>query len=465
MHQFNHIRLFLILLLLPLASIAATNAPNGSNNGNQQPYRLYDYRNPTPPTNEVPTPTNNPRAGRNCPIGSQCQTPAAMQKKQPKKVSPLSKQPELKRPASKYMPPLPTAGKKNNHEPKQLLLYFPDTGIANTRIQQIAQKHDLHPSQRTPLNALGGEIVLYISERQPLHQLKKMLSALAPEAVVEFNHYYHTTAGPRQYFSSHIKLTKPLKALATVPIGIVDTNVADIPALKTSTITRRHFSTSSEDKASSAHGTAVALLIAGKDDKNQFYGVAPGSPLYVANIMRKMNRRNNTNALLLAQAIDWLVGKKIKIINLSLGGPSNAIMANIFKKLSNLPILIVAAAGNGGSKAPPSYPAAYPSVLAVTATNANQQVYKHANHGSYIAIAAPGEDVWVPSTSNGEYVSGTSFSAALVSGMVSRLISAHTQVNTNTIKQALCQRAIDLGSTGNDEIYGCGLLQSVAAHP
>lgn len=456
MSHFIHIRLFLILLILPLVSIAASNEPNGANNSNQQPYRIYDYRKPTPPTNEIPTPTNNPRADRNCPIDSQCQAPAATRTKPPKQISPLGKPPELKRPASKYIPPLPVAGSETNHEPKQLLLYFSDTGIANTRIQQIAHKHQLQPVQRTPLNAIGGEIVLYISERHPLAELEKMLSTLAPEAIVERNHYYHSAAGPRQYFASHIKLDKPSKTIGTIPIGIIDTDVADIPALKSSAITRKHFVASPKEASTSTHGTAVALLIAGKDDTNQFYGVTPGSPLYVANIMRKMNRRNNTNALLLAQALDWLVGEKIQIINLSLGGPNNAIMANIFKKTSNLPILIVAAAGNGGPNAPPSYPAAYPSVFAVTATNANQQVYKHANHGSYIAIAAPGEDVWVPATSNGEYVSGTSYSAALVSASASLLLA---EKNPLGIKQQLCKQAMDLGDSGKDDTFGCGLLQ------
>ena len=50
----------------------------------------------------------------------------------------------------------------------------------------------------------------------------------------------------------------------------------------------------------------------------------------------------------------------------------------------------MAAAGNAGPKSPPLYPAADKNVIAVTATNAENQLLPQANRGRHIAVAAPG---------------------------------------------------------------------------
>jgi subtilisin family serine protease len=372
-------------------------------------------------------------------------------------LNPIKPKNHFERPSAKFIPASPA----EQYEQGQILLYFTDSNTSNLRIQQIEQKLHMRPVQRIDLNALGGEIVQYLTE-DDLVTLKGTLKQIAPEATIDMNHYYYSMAGPRQYFASHIRLNMPPSKASKVPIGIIDTDIADIAALKSSRITRRQFLQPSNKPASSQHGTAVALLIAGKDENNQFYGVVPGATLFAASTMRKAGKQNNTNTLLFAQAIDWLITEKVRIINLSLGGSGDAIMQNLFKKLEGLPILLIAAAGNGGPNAPPSYPAAYPNVIAVTATNANQQIYKHANQGSYIDIAAPGEDIWVPVNKEGQYMSGTSFSAALVSGVISRLLSTWPEAASNKIRQLLCSQALELGQPGRDDVYGCGLLQSVS---
>ena len=54
---------------------------------------------------------------------------------------------------------------------------------------------------------------------------------------------------------------------------------------------------------------------------------------------------------------------------------------------------MVAAAGNKGAKSPPLYPAADPNVIAVTSTDASDQLPAFANRGRYVAVAAPGVDL------------------------------------------------------------------------
>lgn len=449
--------LFLFMLVqLPLALSATTDT---NREPAQAPIRVLEYKFPrNTPQEPMCAPGQCPES--TTPRDRRPQKLPTPTKLTPKKLSPAGGTSIPVRPAAKFIPPLPVDGQPN--VPKQLLLLFPNSGIANTRIQAIKQQYGLSPIEHINLDALSAELVVYnTDERSPL-DLKKSLGRIAPEATIELNYYYLSLKGPRQYFSKKIKMAMPANTNNKIPVGIIDTAVKKTPALAHATIVQKNFTSPSNKQANTTHGTSVALLIAGKDEKNSFYGVTPESPLFVASIMRKVNQHNNTNSLLLAQALNWLVTQQVKVINLSLGGPKDAIMANIFTQLKKQPIVLVAAAGNSGPKAPPSYPAAYPGVIAVTASNANNQIYRHANQGSYIDITAPGEDIWVPITNSGQYVSGTSFSAALASGVISKLISTHAVTNAESIKKMLCDQAIDLGVTGHDNTYGCGLLQNMA---
>lgn len=121
------------------------------------------------------------------------------------------------------------------------------------------------------------------------------------------------------------------------------------------------------------------------------------------------------------------------------------------------PVAVVAAAGNGGPAAPAMFPAAYPGVIAVTATDSANQVYAQANRGTYLMLTAPGVDVWVPLSAGGRYVSGTSFAAALVSGGIA--VKLARNVRSSVVAAEMCRHASDLGDPGRDPVFGCGLLQ------
>ena len=86
-------------------------------------------------------------------------------------------------------------------------------------------------------------------------------------------------------------------------------------------------------------------------------------------------------------------------------------------------IILVAAAGNAGPNSPPLFPAADPNVIAVTATDEDDRIFRAANRGNHIAVAAPGVDLWLP-TLDGDYrmTSGTSFAAAEVSGVIALML-------------------------------------------
>jgi subtilisin family serine protease len=103
------------------------------------------------------------------------------------------------------------------------------------------------------------------------------------------------------------------------------------------------------------------------------------------------------------------------------------------------------------------YPAAYPSVVAVTAVDSRGQVFRLANRGDYLDIAAPGVGVRHAKSGGGFAASsGTSFAVPFASTAVARLRQLHPGDNA---RELLCQSAQDLGPPGRDNIYGYGLLR------
>ena len=105
-----------------------------------------------------------------------------------------------------------------------------------------------------------------------------------------------------------------------------------------------------------------------------------------------------------------------KIVNLSLGSPTDTpFLRTIIENSADQGVLFFAAAGNEPVPTP-MYPAAYPEVIAVTAISRSGQIAPWANYGSFVDVGAPGSSV--VSFGNQAYVvTGTSSSTAFASGI------------------------------------------------
>ena len=246
-------------------------------------------------------------------------------------------------------------------------------------------------------------------------------------------------------------------------VGIIDTEVTNADALVLANFKGKRIFADTDKPAPSDHGNAVASIVAAGG--NGFEGLAQGVSLRAAGVMREVAPGiNATYTLLVAQALDWMIGEKVQVVNLSLGSASDAVLSGVISKSLSAGLVLVAAAGNGGPSAAPSYPAAYPGVIAVTALDAQKRLYARANRGAYIAIAAPGVDVWVPfnssptaNDSKGKYMSGTSFASPFVAAAVAQAVAAQPKATAQSVLQALCSKAADVGPKGPE--VGCGLLQ------
>lgn len=192
-------------------------------------------------------------------------------------------------------------------------------------------------------------------------------------------------------------------------VGLIDGGVAAHPALR-GAIRQQGFARGAPRP--SAHGTAVASLIAGQGSVR---GALPGAPLLVADIFGADPAGGN--AVALARALGWLAQQRVRVVAVSLVGPANALVARAVAQARARGMYIVAAVGNDGRAAPPAYPASYEGVIAVTGVDARNRPLIEAGRALHLDYAAPGADMSAAAP-NGRLVPvrGTSYAVPFVAG-------------------------------------------------
>lgn len=246
-----------------------------------------------------------------------------------------------------------------------------------------------------------------------------------------------------------------------VKIGIIDTSVdTSHPVFAHRKIEIRHTAGNGR-RGPNWHGTGVMGLLAG-DAPGGVLGLAPEAEYSVADAFYAgVDDQPTSDTVSMLRAFDWLEKRNVNIVNMSLSGPADALLKKAIDRLAEKGVIFVAAAGNGGPNAAPSYPAAYENVVAVTAVNKALAGYRHANRGDYVDFAAPGVAVWTAMPGGtGTYHSGTSFAAPFVTAAIA---SVYQQLPGKTASDVI--RAIkvkDLGVPGKDPIYGYGLILAPA---
>lgn len=211
-----------------------------------------------------------------------------------------------------------------------------------------------------------------------------------------------------------------------------------------------------------AHGTSMATAIVAH---GELQGIAPAARLLVARAFGGTQATSaNGKSFQIVTSLEWLVQQRAKIVNLSFAGPQDRLLSRALAGAKERGVIAVAAAGNGGARSAPLYPGADPSVIAVTATDADDKVFSDANRGSYIAVSAPGVDVLTAEPA-GRYAftSGTSIAAAHVSGLIALLVEKQPELDADSARRILAESAADLGSKGRDPTYGAGRIELVGA--
>jgi hypothetical protein len=206
------------------------------------------------------------------------------------------------------------------------------------------------------------------------------------------------------------------------------------------------------------HGTSIVGAIAARA---RLRGTAPGAHILVARAFGTQRTSMDGTTTDIIKAIDWSMARGARIINMSFAGDQNPAIERRLNMARGRGIILVAAAGNNGPTSPPRYPAANTGVIAVTATDEDDRLYRSAVRGNHITIAAPGVNLVLPTVGNDcRITSGTSFSSAEITGVIALMLERNPSLTPEAVRRALVSTARDLGAPGIDPLFGAGLVDA-----
>jgi thermitase len=205
------------------------------------------------------------------------------------------------------------------------------------------------------------------------------------------------------------------------------------------------------------HGTHVAGTIAAKANNGiGVAGVAFNADLVICKALGGALGTGSTADV--ANCINWVSSQGAKVISMSLGGGASTTLKNAVASAWNNGngAVVVAAAGNDGD-ATLNYPAAYPEVVSVAATDNRDARASFSNANADVEIAAPGVNV-LSTVRAGGYASfsGTSMATPHVSAVTGVLRQLFPSENAAAIRNRLDAAVNDLGPAGRDTSYGFG---------
>ena len=273
---------------------------------------------------------------------------------------------------------------------------------------------------------------------------------------------------------------------AGVEIGHIDSGVAgDHPDLTGRIKEFRDFSRggiATEPIDDGGHGTHTAGTICGGDASGNTIGVAPGAKLLVARIFDKIGRTRDTWIL---GAMQWMLdpdgnprtNDAPPVVSNSWGSSNSndRLSWNMIRNWLKAGIFPCFAAGNSGyyGSSTMATPASYPHVFAVGSTTRTNALSKFSSRGpstwngvEYIKpqVTAPGDQVTSARHTGGWVaMSGTSMACPAVSGVVALLNEMKPDITPAEVRAVLESTARDLGAPGNDNNFGYGLVDALAA--
>ncbi|MBI5079416.1 S8 family peptidase [Candidatus Wolfebacteria bacterium] len=217
------------------------------------------------------------------------------------------------------------------------------------------------------------------------------------------------------------------------------------------------------------HGTHVAGIAGAIDNEIGVIGASPQIDLYAVKVL---DRRGSGYLSDVIEGLDWAIANGMQVVNMSLGTSADVLSFHeAVQRVNAAGIVQVAAAGNSGGAV--NYPAAYPEVIAVSATDSSNNIASWSSRGPEVDLAAPGVNIY--STYKGQTyktLSGTSMASPHVAGAAALVLNSAIgsyDLNGNGIwdpievQNKLQDKAVDLGSFGFDNLYGWGLVNAFNA--
>jgi type VII secretion-associated serine protease mycosin len=213
------------------------------------------------------------------------------------------------------------------------------------------------------------------------------------------------------------------------------------------------------------HGTFVAGIIAAAPAAGAgFAGVAPQAVILP---VRAANDANSGSAAALATGIRAAVDGGARVINVSASTDVPApLLTDAVQYAEAHDVVVVAAAANGAQQGDPvTYPASYPTALAVGAIDSTGALANFSETGNYLDLVAPGENVVsIGPGGGGQWQgSGTSYAAPFVAGIAALVRAYHPKLSAAQVRHRLEATADHPNTTVPDPGFGWGTVDPLAA--
>lgn len=270
-------------------------------------------------------------------------------------------------------------------------------------------------------------------------------------------------------------------------VAVIDTGVTKVADLaNTKFVPGFNFVANNDDAADDhGHGTHVAGTIA--QSTNNKIGVAGVAPDVAIMPLKVLTARGSGSMGAIAQAIRWAADHGANVINMSLGGPFPVgTIGSAVKYAHGKGVVVVAAAGNDG-RGRVSYPARYPGVIAVAATQFDETTTFYSNWGPQVDVAAPGGNVRVDQNGDGKpdgvlqhtivpgnisktdylWFMGTSMASPHAAGVAALIVGAGVR-KPDAVEEILLDTARKPKAAGAatgriDDHFGAGVIDAGAA--
>ena len=365
------------------------------------------------------------------------------------------------------LPPPPVIKKpaRSDFVKDELLLVY-DFGMTRDQVESITEKYNLKRKGGMALGALRKSVVIADTQGQNPLELTKIINQAQKQFNASTNNYFTLALNENSSQLNYplaqtgIGRAQTISKGRGVVIGLVDTPVdRNHPTLRGANI-EQHIIVDPKTVESKVHGTSIAGILV---SKNPQIGVAPEAKLLSVSAFSskpghpKSLRGKSTD---IVSAIAYCIERNVDVLNLSFTGGRDKFVEQIVREAIRKNITVVAAGGNTGRIGSTVYPAVIDGVVGVTAVDRHQRLFKHADQGRFIDIAAPGVGV-LTTAPNGKYQisTGTSMAAAHISGVMALLKSYRRNYSPNQLRNT----AYDLGRRGRDDAFGYGLVNASAA--
>ena len=348
-----------------------------------------------------------------------------------------------------------------------------DGGLSDAQADELARRHGLVrlESQNFPL--IGGTIGLFrVTDRRPLETARGELATEPGVRSAQPNFRYVlqeqkqdqkpvTEGDPAQYALAKLRLPEAhtLAHGANVIVAVIDSGI-DVRHPELAGSIAASFDALGSKEGPHVHGTGIAGAIVAHA---RLMGSAPAAKILAIRAFSVAQNGAESSSFVILKGLDYAASHGAQIINMSFAGPKDALIERGIAAIAARGIVMVAAAGNAGAKSPPLYPAANENVIAVSATDDQDRLFSASNRGGYVALAAPGVDIFLPAPDDKyQMTSGTSFSAAYVSGIAALALERNPALKPDELRTILTKTARDLGVPGRDDLFGAGEADAYA---